>query len=101
MPSLLKRSLYFLIGFSLALALTFTQAVPLGWSQTRTAQTERHGAQSLLEQGRSAYQSQQIDEAIALWQSASRQFQQQGDALQQALALSYLSMAYQYQGNWP
>lgn len=55
----------------------------------------------LLERGRSAYQTQQIDQAIAAWQAAARQFEQQGDPLQQALALSYLSMAYQYRGDWP
>ncbi|MBE9068805.1 CHAT domain-containing protein [Leptolyngbya cf. ectocarpi LEGE 11479] len=55
----------------------------------------------LIERGRSAYQTQQIDQAIAAWQAAAQQFEQQGDPLQQALALSYLSMAYQYRGDWP
>lgn len=58
-------------------------------------------APTLLETGRSAYQNQQIDDAITNWQAAAERFDQQGNNLQQALALSYLSTAYQYTGDWP
>ncbi|MEM8805149.1 MAG: CHAT domain-containing protein [Cyanobacteria bacterium P01_G01_bin.38] len=103
MSQFLKRSLYFLVGFSLALALIFTQAIPpLGLLNVQAATpNEISSTQSLLERGRSAYQAQQIDQAIAAWQSAAQQFQQQGALLQEALALSYLSMAYQHRGDWP
>ena len=105
---LFRRSRYFLFGLLLALTLALlphaaikpfpVQASTL--AQPTIQPAAQSIAQSLLEQGRSAYQARQIDQAIAAWRSAAEQFEQQGDALQQALALSYLSMAYQQQGNW-
>lgn len=102
MPQFLKRSLYFLAGFALALTLTFIPGTSLGLPAVQAVTPgETSSPQSLLERGRSAYQAQQVDQAVATWQSAAQQFQQQGAPLRAALALSYLSMAYQYQGNWP
>ena len=112
MKYFLKRSLYFFFGFSLALTLTVLHPMTAGLVHAASTSSESavykgpaYSAQapqseSWLEQGRRAYQDQRIDEAITAWQAAVEQFEQQNDSLQQALALSYLSMAYQYQGNW-
>ncbi|MEO0987848.1 MAG: CHAT domain-containing protein [Cyanobacteria bacterium J06639_14] len=107
MSQLLKRSRYLLIGFLGAFILAFA----LGHISTFTdftavqaatqSQVPNTDAQVLLETGRSAYQNQQIDDAITDWQAAAQRLEQQGDRLHQALAFSYLSMAYQYRGDWP
>lgn len=54
----------------------------------------------LLQQGRSHYEAGRFTEAATLWQTAARQYQQQGDRLNQALALNYLSLAQQELGQW-
>ena len=54
----------------------------------------------LVQQGRSHYQGGQFIQAIALWQQASNHYQAEGNKLNQALVLSYLSLAYQQVGNW-
>ena len=104
MPSLFKRSLHLIIKFTLALTLVLTHGVIQPAISNEAASTSALVAQSesntLLEQGRNAYQNQRIGEAISDWQTAAQQFEQQGDRLHQALALSYLSLAYQYQGDW-
>lgn len=106
MATLWQRSLQFIVGVSLALVLTFMpsaapalialDAVPAA----SVGEPHLASVQTLLNEGRRAYQNQQMDEAIAAWQAAARSLEQQGDRLQQALALSYLSMAYQHQGEW-
>ena len=113
MKCFLKRSLYFLLGFSLTLVLTVIHTMSVGLVHAASEASESaayagpaYSAQApqtehWLEQGRRAYQDQRINEAITAWQAAVEQFEQQNDPLQQALALSYLSMAYQYRGNWP
>jgi CHAT domain-containing protein/tetratricopeptide (TPR) repeat protein len=55
---------------------------------------------SALEQGRTAYQAGRLTEAVAFWQQAAQAYGQQGDWLNQALSLSYLSLAYQDLGAW-
>jgi CHAT domain-containing protein/predicted negative regulator of RcsB-dependent stress response len=54
----------------------------------------------LLEEGRKLYDGGRFYEAIALWEQAVKNFEAQGDRLQVALALSYLSNAYQELGKW-
>lgn len=46
------------------------------------------------------YQAGQFTEAIAQWQQAATLYQDRGDNLNQALMLSYLSLAYQQLGEW-
>ncbi|MGB3671876.1 MAG: CHAT domain-containing protein [Phormidesmis sp.] len=118
MPSFLKRSRYLIIEFTLALVLVLTHgfwpiAAHVGAAQSvsptvqpnqpvlRAKVASSESSMASIDRGRSAYQNQQIDEAINLWQQAAQQFEQQGDRLHQALTLSYLSLAYQYQGAWP
>lgn len=53
-----------------------------------------------LQRGRAFYQAGQFTQAIAAWQQSVATFQAQKDTLNQALALSYLSLAQQQVGNW-
>lgn len=69
---------------------------------TTTASTTRASAQlgSRLDQGRTFYRSGQFEEAVAIWRTAVQHYQLQGDRLNQALTLSYLSLAHQELNQW-
>ncbi|GFE69523.1 CHAT domain-containing protein [Chroococcus sp. FPU101] len=54
----------------------------------------------LVEQGKKLYQSQQYQEAAQIWQKAADDFASQGDALNQAMALSNLALSEQQLGKW-
>lgn len=53
-----------------------------------------------LEQGRTLYRSGRFEEAIAVWQAAVQQYRSRSDRPNQALSLSYLSLAYQELNQW-
>lgn len=55
---------------------------------------------SLLEQGRLQFAAGRFTEAAKLWEAASVAFAQQGDTINQAWSLSYLSLALQSLGDW-
>jgi CHAT domain-containing protein len=53
-----------------------------------------------LEQGRNLYQSGRFAEAMTAWQTAAQQYHAQGDRVNEALSLSYLSLAQQELNQW-
>ncbi|MBR8836138.1 MAG: CHAT domain-containing protein [Stigonema ocellatum SAG 48.90 = DSM 106950] len=53
-----------------------------------------------LEQGRNLYRSGRFAEAVTVWQTAAQQYRFQGDRLNEALSLSYLSLAQQELNQW-
>ena len=53
----------------------------------------------LLQQGRAYYQNGQFSTAAIAWQKAAAAYQNQGDKINQAVALSYLSLADQQLGS--
>ncbi|MBD2338358.1 CHAT domain-containing protein [Calothrix sp. FACHB-156] len=55
---------------------------------------------SLLEQGRIQFAGGRFTEAAKLWEAASVAFAEQGDTINQAWSLSYLSLALQNLGDW-
>ncbi|HEY9727150.1 MAG TPA: CHAT domain-containing protein [Chroococcales cyanobacterium] len=55
-------------------------------------------ADTQLQNGQAFYQAGQFLEAANTWKSAASEYQSQGDILNQALVLSYLSLAYQQLG---
>lgn len=57
-------------------------------------------APDLVQQGKTAYQQGQLNQAITLWQQAAAAFAAQGDRLHQAMTLSYLAQAHQQSGDW-
>jgi CHAT domain-containing protein len=86
------------------LAIITTLAVPVLSAQqvetTSEALSQTTNAHSLLQQGIELYDAEQFSEAIEVWQQAASAFVTQGDNLNQALVLRYLSLAYQHLGQW-
>ncbi len=58
-------------------------------------------AKQLLQQGLKFYQTEQFSPSVQILQQAAEAFKSQGDVLNQALALNYLALAYQQQGDLP
>ncbi len=54
----------------------------------------------LVQQGRELYQTGRFSEAVTTWQQAVAAFEAQGDTLNQAIVLNYLSLAEQQLGQW-
>jgi len=67
---------------------------------TQSLEPQENIAQSLLQQGIEKYEAQQFSLAASLWQQAASAFALQGDNLNQALALSNLSLTYQHLEQW-
>ncbi|MDZ8223761.1 CHAT domain-containing protein [Nostoc sp. ChiVER01] len=83
---------------SLCLAFTITPvkaSPPITTSVLASAQPANS-----LEQGRKFYQSGNFAEAIKVWQTAAQQYYNQGDRTNEALSLSYLSLAQQELNQW-
>ncbi|MEB3359513.1 MAG: CHAT domain-containing protein [Synechococcales bacterium] len=57
-------------------------------------------AQGLVEQGRERYEAGQFQQAIQLLEEAAAKYAAEGNTIQQAIALSNLSLAYQQVGDW-
>jgi CHAT domain-containing protein len=75
-------------------------APPIALSNAEFTSGDSSNTAQLVQQGRSHYQVGQFTQAIALWQQANSQYQAQGDELNRALVLSYLSLAHQQLGRW-
>ena len=94
----LRRSLILLVLlFLVSIAVPFFVAqvslsTPIVQNQPNTIQ--------LIEQGRKLYQARQFSEAATVWQQVADLFATQGDRLNQAMALSNLSLTYQQLGQW-
>ena len=85
---------------SLLLALLlfcFSLAIPLINAEIAVSQTS---GMELATKARSLYLNQDYQGAISLWQKAANTFSQQKDPLNQAMALSNLSLTYQQLGEW-
>lgn len=89
-----------LSGISLVLVLGFGQPFVLSHPLPVSMAQSAVDASQLLQQGREQYQQGTFSQAIALWQQAAIAYQTRGDQANQALALSYLSLAYQQLGEW-
>jgi CHAT domain-containing protein len=55
---------------------------------------------SRLDEGRTLLEAGRFAEAAKVWQEAAAVFQRQGDIINQAWSLSYVSLAYQKLGEW-
>jgi CHAT domain-containing protein len=60
----------------------------------------RSEAQTALDRARVLYEGGRFAQAAQLWQQAREAYQRQGDRLQEAASLNYLSLAYQDLGEW-
>ncbi|BAZ65675.1 tetratricopeptide region [Fischerella sp. NIES-4106] len=93
-----KRSLFLAI-----LLFIFASTAPLVIAKvsqaTQIVQTQSN-TQQLVNQATQLYRSGQFQEAAAVWEKAVSAFSTQKDNLNQAMALSNLSLTYQQLGQW-
>jgi CHAT domain-containing protein len=92
-----KRSL-FLAFLLFILTATLPTIVPSVTAAT-SSQTQPDTTQ-LATQAKKSYLNARFDEAVMLWQKAAKAFGDRGDRLNQAMALSNLSLTYQQIGQW-
>ena len=87
----------------LVLLFLFSIIIPLFVPQvsvsTPIVQTQQNTLQ-LVELGKKLYQARQFEEVVTVWQQASDAFAAGEDRLNQAMALSNLSLTYQQLGHW-
>ncbi|MEH1883749.1 CHAT domain-containing protein [Nostoc sp.] len=99
-----RRWLYInLIILSLCLTITITPAVAslqVLTTSTLNVLASTSQASNWLEHGRNLYRSGRFAEAVTIWETAAQQYQAQGDRLNEALSLSYLSLAQQELNQW-
>ena len=96
----LIRSLFVLLSLGL-LSLTLTLAVPaMAQSPNNIDRVEQSKNLNLIDRGQAAYQAGRYTAAVAIWQQAAAKYQRQGDRLNRASSLNYLSMAHQELGQW-
>ncbi|MEH2077316.1 MAG: CHAT domain-containing protein [Nostoc sp.] len=99
-----RRWLYInLIILSLCLTITITPAIAslqVLTTSTLNVLASTSQASNWLEQGRNLYRSGRFAEAVRIWETAAQQYQAQGDRLNEALSLSYLSLAQQELNQW-
>lgn len=100
------RSYYRILGliFLALLALITRLGVPALSAQqveeTSNVSSQTSSAHLLLQQGIKLYDAEQFSEATGVFGQAASAFATQGDSLNQALVLRYLSLAYQHLGQW-
>jgi CHAT domain-containing protein len=83
----------FLLSLAFPLiAVQVSKATPITQTQQDTSQ--------LVERGRGLYQAGKFEEAAAIWQQAAVALAASGDKLNQAMALSNLSLTEQQLGKW-
>jgi CHAT domain-containing protein len=93
-----SRWLYFSLGI-LSLCLAFT-VTPVKASLPATSSIVSSQSIDLLEQGRNLYSLGRFTEAVTAWQTAAKQYRTQGERLNEALSLNYLSLALQELNQW-
>ncbi|BAY13828.1 CHAT domain-containing protein [Calothrix sp. NIES-2098] len=98
-----RRWLYISLSIlSLCLAVTITPArasVQLPTTSTLNVSASTQPT-NWLEQGRNLYRSGRFAEAVTIWQTAVQNYHSQGDRTNEALSLSYLSLAQQELNQW-
>ncbi|MBH8576016.1 CHAT domain-containing protein [Nostocaceae cyanobacterium CENA369] len=95
--------LYISFGIlSLCLAVTITPVRASVQISTTTQNAALSASQpnNWLERGRNLYQAGRFAEAVTVWQTAAQQYRTQSDRLNEALSLSYLSLAQQELNQW-
>jgi CHAT domain-containing protein/uncharacterized protein HemY len=105
-----QTSLVLLFGLTLGLCMLLSPGVAqpvridiaLNSSGDSAAEIRFPVSQSLdpVQRGRELYTAGRFAEAAQVWQQAAAAFEQQGDAVNRAMALSNLSLAYQQLGQW-
>ena len=94
-----RRGSLILLVLLFLLSMILPLSVPQVSLSTPILQNNQNTLQ-LLERGSILYQTRQFDQAIAVWQRLADTFAAQGDQLNQAMALSNLSLTQQQLGKW-
>ncbi|MGB3517875.1 MAG: hypothetical protein WBA43_15575, partial [Elainellaceae cyanobacterium] len=95
----LRLSLCLILGLIITSAPALSHSISLfGDTRQTLPEIAATPADQLLDRGRQAYAAQRFSEAVAAWEEAAALFSHQ--PLQQALALSYLTAAYQQLSQW-
>ncbi|MCT7985241.1 CHAT domain-containing protein [Laspinema sp. A4] len=104
--AVVKRLLHFGLGVGITAAIATT---PLPFNPLSLFPFPSHSiavaqsvpdALSLLEQGLTFFQAEQFSQAVRVWQAVATAFKGAGEPFHEALALNYLSLAYQQLGQW-
>jgi CHAT domain-containing protein len=93
---MIRKKLKFLILICFALGLLLSTTLVPVLSQTSLPNADIQ----LLERGKTLYTNRQFEEAAAAWQKAADTYESQGDDYNRAIALTYLSLAYQKLQRW-
>ncbi len=96
-----RRSLLFLTLFLVTLLLTFSpkvSSVATTAAVVNSITQAQSNPEQLVEQGKQLYDSGQYAAAVTIWQQATEAYRTKGDVLNQAMALSNLSLTYQQLG---
>ena len=97
----IKQTRWLYISLSiLSLCLAFTITPVKASSPVTTPVLSSSQPTNGLQQGRNLYQSGRFAEAVTAWQTVAQQYHTQGDHLNEALSLSYLSLAQQELNQW-
>ncbi|MFN6461557.1 MAG: CHAT domain-containing protein [Nostoc sp. DedVER02] len=102
MPFLIKQRRWLYINLSilsLCLAVTITPTTSVQVSAS-TPNVNASVSTNQIEQGRNLYRSGRFAEAVMVWRTAAQQYHTQGDRQNEALSLSYLSLAQQELNQW-
>ena len=94
-----KTQSFFLLIFLFLLATIIPPVIAEVSSPPPIIQTQTNPNQLVIE-AKALYQDQKYEEALSLWESAAKGFAQMGDSVNQAIALSNLSLTYQKLGQW-
>ena len=97
MNLILYKYLIVLFTFTVAIPITTTKVVAT--SSTPLVQNNQNPTQ-LIDRAKQLYQDQQYEAASRVWQQAVEMYRQQGDILNQAMALSNLALTQQKLGAW-
>ncbi|WP_392533746.1 CHAT domain-containing protein [Nostoc sp. C117] len=97
----IKQTYWLYLSLSiLSLCLAFTMTPVKASPSVITPVLSSSQSTNQLEQGRKFYQLGSFAEAITAWQRAAQQYHTQGDGINEALSLSYLSLAQQELNQW-
>ncbi|NJK47730.1 CHAT domain-containing protein [Candidatus Gracilibacteria bacterium] len=91
---------YLCLSVLTLLAIAIVVPAVAQYSPTTPILPQASNAQKSLEKGKIQYQNGQFSEAVNVFQQAAQAYQSQNDLRNQALSLSYLSLAYQELGQW-
>lgn len=98
--SIKKRRWLYLSLSILSLCLAFTITPVKASSPVTTPVLSSSQPTNGLEQGRKLYRLGRFAEAVMAWQTAAQQYHTQGERINEALSLSYLSLAQQELSQW-